>query len=243
MAGPYKRSFKITKSRQLVRKASQLLARRMGGTASAPLASRGFRPFTYGGRGVNAPELKYIDTAAVDQGIAAAGALVLVNGCATGTTVITRVGRKIVMKSITVSVNMFNAGAAAQTYPIGVSGKISLIYDSQPNGATAPGYTSIYQIAHPTSPLNLSNRDRYKVLWTKNFVIPSYEIAGGKIVGGSPTNVTRKGYKKCNLPVIFGGDGSTQADIQTGALYLTAIVDANLGAAFDYYIRVRYNDN
>lgn len=242
MAGPYKRSYKVTKSRQLVRKASQLLARRMGSTPSAPLASRGFRPFTYGRR-VDTPELKYIDTSAVDQGILAAGSLVLMNGCATGTTVTTRVGRKIVMKSITININTFNAGATSQSYPIGVSGKISLVYDSQPNGGAAPGYTSIYKSAHPTSPLNLDNRDRYKVLWTKNFVVGSYEIAASKLTAGSPTNSTRKGYKKCNLPVIFGGDGSTQADIQTGALYLTAVVDANLGAAFDYFVRVRYSDN
>jgi len=242
MAGPYKRSFKVTRSRQLVKRAGQILARRMGGPPSAPLASRGFRPFSYG-RGVNTPELKYIDSNAVDQGITVAGALVLVNGCATGTTVTTRVGRKIVMKSISISINMFNAGGITQSYPIGVSGKISLVYDTQPNGGAAPGYTSIYKVAHPTSPLNLDNRDRYKVIWTKNFGIASYEIAASKLSAGSPNNMAKKGYKRCNLPVIFGGDGATQADIQTGALYLTAVVDANLGAAFDYFVRVRYQDN
>lgn len=235
-------SFRIAKSRQLVARATQLLARRGTGPLRAPLATRGFGPISYGRR-LNNPELKYVDNAANDQGILAGGSLVLMNGVATGTDVTNRVGRKIMMKNMRVYVNMFNAGGTAQSYPIGVSGKISLVYDSQPNGGAAPTYTTIYKTAHPGSPLNLDNRDRFKVLWTKNFVITSYTIAASNLTAGSPTNVTRAGYKKCNLPVIFGGIGNTQGDIQTGAVYLTAVVDANNGAAFDYNVRIRYIDN
>lgn len=222
----------ISKKRQVARKAALLLAKRTLSSNPMPYA-----------RASDRGELKYVDTSANDQGILSTGGVVLCNGTATGTDYTNRIGRKIMMKSIRIYVNMFNAGSTTQSYPIGVSGKISLVYDTQPNGATAPTYTAIYNSAHPGSPLNLNNRDRFKVLWTKNFVIGSYAISSSILSAGSPTNVTRQTYKKVNLPVIYGGTTAAQADIQTGAVYLCAVVDANNGAAFDYNIRIRYIDN
>ncbi|QDJ95276.1 capsid protein [Capybara virus 35_cap1_1079] len=237
-------SRKIARSRQLVNKAAQLLRKRNGGATGAPLAARGFRPFPYGRRYVTTdpPELKYIDVAQQDQAITNTGGVVLLNAVATGTDVTGRVGRKINMKSLKIGVNVFNQANVSSNLSIGVTVKISIVYDSQPNGSgTVPTYTTIYKTAHPYSPLNLDNRDRFKVLWTKNFVVAAYTTSASSLLAtGSPTNTTRVGYKKMNLPVIFGGTGATIGDIQTGALYITAVADVSLGAAFDYNSRIRF---
>lgn len=228
------------KTRQGVTKASQLLKRRQA--RLSPMFPSGIgAPSSYINR--DSPELKVIDVAQQDQALVAGGSVTLLNGVATGTDITNRVGRKLNIKSLKIGVNVFNQANVSSNLSIGVSCKVSIIYDSQPNGA-APAYTAIYNVAHPLSPLNLNNRDRFKVLWTKNFVVGSYTTSAGSLLAtGSPTNSTKTGYKKCNLPVIFGGTGATIADIQTGAIYICAVADVSLGAAFDYNSRIRFVDN
>lgn len=182
-------------------------------------------------------ELKWIDNV-FSGSITAAGAVQLCNGVAPGTSSITRIGRKIVMKSVILktTVGCGTAGAALFRGKI----KFSLVYDSQAN-ATAPVIADIYASASANSNLNLDNRGRFKVLWKKCFAM---DQSGGL---GSGYN---ESTKVINLPTIFNaGTAGTVADIQTGALYLvTSQMNASGAVAtnspdYNIVVRVRFADD
>jgi len=234
---------KAIRANSLVRKAAILLRGKAGRYSTAPLASRGFQGYRYGGgtRG----ELKYVDNLDNDELIVHTGTVVPINLLASGTAVNERVGRKVVLKSCLVNFTVKNVIGVNTNALQGAIVKVSLIYDSQPNGAIAPAaYNDIYSTAHPTSPLNLNNRDRFKVLWSKYAQIGSYLISGaGSLATGAPQHAIRTCFKKMNLPVIFGGAGGSIGDIQTGALLLCFTADVANMSMCDYYTRVRYSDN
>jgi len=233
---------KAAASNRLAARAALILGKRVGGGLGAPLATRGFRPYRYGAG--NGPELKFVDKTQVDVVLTTTGFVTALNLMATGTDISNRVGRKVMLKSVLLSSNFYNSIAALSAAVQGGMGKVSIVYDSQPNGAAAlPAYTDIYVNNTPHAPLNLNNRDRFKVLWTKTWQVAPYTLnAAPAIIAGAPQNAIRKGYKKLNLPVIFGNTGGTIGDIQTGSLLLCVGVDVNNTTSFDYYTRVRYSD-
>jgi len=230
---------KAHRANSLVRKAASLLRGKAGRYTATTMGS-GYR---YGGG--TRSELKYVDNLDNDELITHTGTVVPINLMAGGTAVNERVGRKVVLKACLVNFTVKNAYGVNTDGFQGAIVKVSLVYDSQPNGAVAPaGYTDIYSTAHPTSPLNLNNRDRFKVLWSRYASIGSYLIGGsGTLATGAPLGVVRTCYKKMNLPVIFGGVGNGISDIQTGALLLCFTADLNGKSMCDYYTRVRYSDN
>jgi len=168
--------------------------------------------------------------------------LQLINGCALGSDSTTRIGRQIQMKSLQFRFAVGVAQATGGTYPAGaIAGhvRVLVVYDQQANGA-APAGTDILVNATtygPTSPMNLNNRERFKVLSDK-IVLLDPQGPGSQMV---------KVYKKLYLPVIFNaGNAGTIGDIQTGSIYvyLSTSVQATgagtLGAA--WYSRIRFTD-
>lgn len=190
----------------------------------------------------------------MNDAVLSGGTVYPLNLMGQGTDVNQRVGRKVTLRSVYINANFYNwVSTGGLTIPQGVFGKMSVVYDSQPNGATAPpAYTDIYQaysgaLVAPIDPMNLTNRDRFKVLYTTYFHIGAFTLDNStptpKIIGGSPVNTSRKVVKKFNLPTIFGNTGNTIGDIQTGSLLLCFIVDTNNGAGVDWYARVRFTDS
>lgn len=234
---------KVTRANALVRKAATILRGKNRRLISAPLASRGFQPYRYGGG--SRSELKYVDNSDNDEVILDTGKVLCMNLMASGTNVSQRVGRKVDIKSILLNFNIFNSKIVSAGAPQGAIVRVSLVYDSQPNGAVAePAYTDIYAADHPTAPLNLNNRDRFRVLWTKVGQIGAFVISNiTQLATGAPQNVYKKMFKMVNLPVIFGGPGGTIGDIQTGSLLLCFVADITNVTYTDYYCRVRYADN
>lgn len=201
--------------------------------AFGPLRTGGYRGF-YGGFGQrrrSTKELKFVDVAAAALGYDTTGSITLMNGVAQGTDYNQRVGRKTTIKSILVRTYV-TLGSVA---PVAANARFMIVYDAQANGAT-PAITDIITTVGTTSPQNLNNRDRFRIIWDK-------------IVSVSPNGTQiqyRKLFKKCWLEVINSGTAATIGSIQTGSLFFVTIGDNAAGTAQPIGVvqtRIRFIDD
>jgi len=229
-------SRKTAAARRSVAKASQLLRARMGTTTRAPLATRGFYG-VYNRRGRD--ELKFVDTVTSAAGTAA-GAVTLLNGVAQGTDYNQRIGRKFTMKSIMCRFGIsYGTGAAVNS--VGNIVRVLIFYDCQTNLNT-PAVTDVLQTASYLSPMNLNNRDRFKIISDKWWSTEAFVITASQIDTGDFEPKIEKFYKKINLETQNGGTGATVGSISTGGVFLLIITGGN-GNQIDIYTRVRYTDS
>lgn len=158
------------------------------------------------------------------------GQLLLLNGIAQGTTATSRIGRKIMMKSLLIRLAI--AKSATQTGEGAV--RCMVVYDSQAN-ATAPAVTDILQVDNISGVMNLNNADRFKVVMDKVFNFGAVDH----------TSVVYTKYKKIALETKFNnGSAGTVGDIQTGSMYL---LTHNIGITTappigSFYVRIRFYD-
>lgn len=180
-------------------------------------------------------ELKNIDNNLNTLFVAAqtVGQLNLLNGVAQGTTATTRLGRRIVMRSLLIKGTVSLAATSAGASPL----RVLVVYDSQTN-ATAPIATDILQVDAIDSPMNLSNSRRFKTLC--DIEIPCLGTGGPQA-----QSFTR--YIKLNMNAEFNtGSAGTVGDIQTGSIYMLTYQQGNIitaNPASLIYTRVRYSDN
>lgn len=226
-------SRKVAAARQAVARASAVLR----GRTLAPARTGGFYGlYTKRGR----DELKVIDSGSTSPGVVpVAGALILINGVATGTDYTARIGRKICLKSMLVRFNLAPNYAASDS--TGETIRIMLVWDTQSNSA-APLVTDVLNAADYLSPNNLNNRDRFKILADKFLTLPGWTAAAGALVNGSPVEKNLKLYKKGYWETVFSGTGATVGSIQTGALYILYIGSGGAQTNFSYNSRVRFID-
>jgi len=201
-----------------------------------PIARRGFygqwnRPGALG------PELKTIDVTSGPAAFATTGAVLLLNGVATGTDYNTRVGRKILLKSMNFKLSTYINSAC----PNGDIIRTMIVYDTQANGA-APTVANILQTVAWDSPMNLDNRDRFKVLYDKYRSIPAYNYAAGAITTGDFSSPLVKVYKRLSYDVNFSGTGATVGSIATGSVYLLTISFNGSGVGYYVNSRIRFID-
>lgn len=205
--GPYKnRPFKRPRQAQ---------PKRTYTGSRVPLASRGYR--------LNPIEKKVFDVVTTIYPANTTGSVTSMYQPTLGTDFTNRVGRKTTIKSIQargiVRVRLAESMASGVTSPQLI--RWMMILDTQPNGAL-PAVTDILAASLPQSPLNLNNRDRFKVIIDKQWVLDPYEkstTATQAIV--STTNQCRalKVYRKCNIETIFNAtNGGSVADITSGAI-------------------------
>jgi len=238
---PYtSRSRKYASSRQIVNRAAAVLRKRMGGPPLGPVSTRGFYGL-WDGRGRN--ELKSVENAAIQAAPLSnsTGSVTLINGVATGTDYTDRVGRKIIIKSIYIRMTAYPYTTGTIDNTKGECLRLMLVMDTQPNGALAAVADILNGSGDVNAPMNLNNRDRFKVLYDKQIGFPSFTTTSGALVNGSPMLKPIKIYKKCNLEVIFNGTGSTIGSIQTGAL-LVLQLSAHAAIETLYTARVRFSD-
>jgi len=210
------------------RKKIRLIGR---GTPSTGLRTGGWRGVP-GRRG----ELKYVDTNFTST-FNATGSLFLVNGLQPGTGASQRIGKKCTMKSIQLRM-CIGAGIAGANVFRGMC-RVMFIYDKQTN-ATAPTVAQILEATTADSPMNMDNRDRFTVLYDRQFAI---DQAGGN------QSAQAKMFKRLSHQIIFNaGAAGTVADITTGSTYFLIIAqDASVVAPtnfpnLEWYSRVRYED-
>lgn len=227
---------KYTASRQAVARAANLLRARVATTTRAPLRTGGFYG-VYNRRGRE--ELKLIDKEATATTFLAAGAVTLLNGIAQGTDNTDRIGRKTILKSILFRISVFpSATAPAAT---GDVVRVMLVYDCQTNAA-APAVTDIISAGFYDNPMNLNNRDRFKILADKFITMSANNYAAAALTAGSPTAKHLKIYKKMSMDQIFAGTAATVGSISTGGIFLLTISKGNLISTYDYDSRIRFID-
>lgn len=186
-------------------------------------------------------ELKFKDLGPTTSALALAagtwttpGPTFLLNGIVPDSTATGRIGRKVVMKSLLLRAELRLATTSTQ----GGYARFLVVYDRQAN-ANAPGVTDVLLADVMQSPMNLSNKDRFKIVAEGYFTPVS--------TNGDYTSAGVEVYKKLNLPVQFNaGTAGTIGDIQTGSLYVMFAQNATIGTAAPSVVwtsRVRYSDN
>lgn len=181
-------------------------------------------------------ELKNFDFAATGT-IVAAQTTALVQQIFTpgqGTSPVQHVGRRATVKSLHYRWEGSFAPTSAGVSPL----RLMIVYDKQPNAAT-PATTQIVQIDSISTPTQLFNSRRFKIL-----VNEQVECVGSS----GPGAWFREGIRKFKFPleVEFNDvNGGTIADIQTGSFIALIwqngnIITANPTSAI--YTRVRFLD-
>lgn len=232
-------SRKVNRSRQLVAKATQLLRARMAGTPRAPLRTGGFYGvYTRRGR----DELKTVDVATASANLTLNAAFVLLNGVTQGTDYTERIGRKTIMKSIFLRFSL--VPNVANSAPTGDFARIIIFYDCQTNGAAPIAGDVLKSGTDYLSPLNLNNRDRFKILMDKLVSMNPNVYTAGAVTAGDPVNKTWKLYKKITMDTVFAGTNNTVASISTGSIYLMYMsAGATSYSTLSYNSRIRFIDS
>lgn len=163
-----------------------------------------------------------------------------------------RIGRKITLRTVYIKGRVVTEASTAGPALIAASQHCRMIVfvDMQPNGA-APAVTDLLVSATPASQLNLNNRDRFKIIRDKEFVLDPYIVSftATTAYASAPNQVKFcKVFKKINVETIFNAtNGGTIADITSGALYMFWIgsnaAGTNTDSNFIGSTRVRYNDS
>lgn len=144
------------------------------------------------------------------------------NLVAQGVTEKTRVGRKMIVKSIHLKGWVNYPSNAAGGSPGLV--KIALVWDKQANGAY-PSWADVYEIDEPYSPRNLANSQRFVILKEFYFSLSSTAGSGnGTTDKFSGQSKIIKYFKKCNIPIEF--DSTTGAITEVKSNNLLLIADA-----------------
>lgn len=233
-------SRKVAASRRLVNKAAQLLRQRNATTVRTTVAT-GLGRRNYGlWNGRRRDELKVVDTDITAGPVLAGGSITLLNGVATGTDFTQRIGRKTLWKSI--FLRIFFLPTNTVPAPSADVIRVMLIYDSQANG-TAPVITDILTVGTYESPMNLNNRDRFRIIADRFVMMGANNYTTGALVAGSPQAKMVQVYKKISLESIYSGTGGTIASIQSGAFYLVVLNASNLSTSAESYVRMRFIDS
>lgn len=159
----------------------------------------------------------------------------LLNGVAQGTSAVTRIGRRITMKSLYIQYQINLLPTTTGASPL----RMLVVYDSQTNGA-APAILDVVLTDELASPMNLGNARRFKVLCDE--MVPCIGTAG-------PQTYMFKRYIKFGkgLNTEFGaGTGATVTDITSGSIYVytwgsSGWQVATPGAVL--YSRIRFQDS
>lgn len=183
-----------------------------------PYATRGYRQ--------NNIELKVADLATATYNVHDQGTITLLACPTVGADFTNRVGRKITLKTVYVkgAVAQMNAWVLANQTVQAQHLRMIIFVDYQPNAA-APAVTDILNNATPASQLNLNNRDRFRVIADKEYVVDPFclEEAGPTETFASTCNQIKfvKKFKRINIETIFNNN-STGAigDITSGALFM-----------------------
>lgn len=185
-----------------------------------------------------APELKTIDSNATSANVTTGGTVVLINGVATGTDFTNRIGRKSLMKTLLLTYQALPSTATSS--PAGDVHRIIVFYDKQTNGA-APAVTDVIAVADCLNPMQLTNRDRFKVLLDKRIPLEAFVMAAAAPTVGDPKQHFFKKYLRLNLETVYGGSAATVGSVQTGGLFILVLSDSGTWNN-KWYTRVRFVD-
>lgn len=173
-------------------------------------------------------ELKAFDVAFSQTNFAQAGNFVALNTPVNGAELYQRVGRKIYMKSL--QIRGFIQSSATSTNDLA---RMIVFFDAQPNTAGPANLATLLQDSNAAagqtaiSEINLTNRQRFKILRDKQFYLPSLTNTAGVLTNVGPQDQVMQALqfnefiKLKGLETIYNGtNGGTVADITSGSLYV-----------------------
>lgn len=151
------------------------------------------------------PEVKKFDKGQSTYNVGVTAGLVLLNNMAQGDTIQTRQGNKILCRYVTSQGWIKHNNTATDGQVV----KVWLIQDKQQIGDTSPTSADLFSAANNavTSPLNENTVGRFKILWSKTYIVdPSNEIKRFKL------------FKRMYIPSRY--NGTAAGDIQKNGLYI-----------------------
>jgi len=159
---------------------------------------------------------KYFDTAITADAVST-GTIVQLTSIAAGTTALTRVGNKVMMKSATIRLALALEGVLNN-----INARFMLVVDRQPNAATF-AIASLLEAPTVESMPAIINKSRFKILW-------DHVVTANDFGGASVTKAFIKHFVKipeeCNLTTYFDG---TAAIPTTNSLVLVYLSDTAAG--------------
>lgn len=166
---------------------------------------------------------------------------------AQGTDNTNRIGRVVKLSSVSLrySVSLYSVDYSVRPAPT----RVILFVDYAVNGTT-PTWTDIMSDnTQPFSHANLGKKGRFRILRNDVFTMPFVSAETGNVHTSEPSVVTREHYVKLDHPMTFTGTGSTDADVDSGQVYLMHVTNckdfsdtARSTWAINYNTRVRYQD-
>lgn len=165
----------------------------------------------------------------------------VLNTCATGSDFTNRIGRRIKMKTILARFSCRFSGTVttvnAQTW------RIVCAMDKQWNATATTVVNNVPQADFPitniltnnlpVAPMNLNNRDRFKIIFDKMVTIDSFNQVKNLSI-----------YKRIPFDVTYGGTTNDGGSIQTGAVVLWVFSNSTAGSAgvYNMHTRIRFID-
>ncbi len=148
---------------------------------------------------------------------------------AQGTTDVARLGRKITVKGVYIAATL--SGITQTSTLANYCGRISLVLDTQANGATVTtpnifnntiGVWADIAGKPSLNPVNLRQKARFKLLWTKDVV---FYVTGGAGEGAADSTFHYPGYcikkfVKLDLPVVYDSTTGAITEIRSNNLLL-----------------------
>lgn len=206
-------------------KARVNLARRV---AAKRGSTRGFSKPSRGDPGT-------IDVASATRVADTTGTIFLLNTIPTGTTQVTRVGKKVNMTNLYVQ-GRIAAGSAGSL----ARGTLVIIYDKRPTG-TLPAITDVYDTINSNSFRNNDNWDRFEILHRHTYAVNG--ASAGTVENGQWDIDIRVPIKR---EVIFKSAGTGAiADQERGSLIAITMGDVAAGTGapiFTFGTRLSYQD-
>jgi len=225
----------------------------------APPATRGF--YAPRGSGLHG-ETKSVDLSNIATNASAltTQAGIPLNLATVGSSFFNRIGRKQVLKSLFINghfrVTDPTVGAVTTTMC-----RVVVVFDSQPNGAAAT-WADVIQAttqaggitSNHMDGMNLNNRDRFKLLMDKRFLMPKVSantsaVADGKQLGSAtdttcPIQVSEYRYLN-RLECMYGADSSPAviADVRTGVVLMFVHSNTTDDWTFFWSARTRFTDS
>lgn len=169
------------------------------------------------------------------------------NTMAQGTDFTGRVGRKI--RCMSVLLDMIAQPLASSSTNVGDIIRVVLFWDLQSNGATTFTLSNLFadfsasSSSGTTAPVNLNNRDRFRLLMDKRITMHPETYSASALTTGAPMCKNLKKYIKLgDVTTTFGDAGSgVYGDVQSGALML--LVYSEYGKTqYVYSARTRFVD-
>lgn len=191
-------------------------------------------------------ELKYHDTLHQDANVFNSVVQTPICLVSRGTGPSQRIGRKFTIKKININV-LIATGAAVIS---GMRFRIALVQDTQANGENLT-VTEVFQTDQPSAYRNLSNAQRFKILWTENHVINPVTYMDTTTstavkAGNKPFRLYSKNIN-CNIPIEFANDDTagSLANLRSNNIALVYQVRGGDEDATEVSTecRIRFTDN